>query len=255
MTCGSAIDAVAAPPGRPGTSHQGARDCPVRRRADPAQVSSGLGRRLLSDRGQHRTGLSEGALRQRDLGPDERAGMICVGRTSTPEFDLTATNEPHAFGHTTNPSDLQGTRGGSSGSSAALIVSMAHASDGGTSIRILGVCCRVVGLKPPRRRIPLGPYEGRVREFVPLMKMANAGGEPAVSLLVHRTSELPGGIQFSAQCGSDPMLSCLANRRDAARPCRHRSSQEWASLQAKTYRIQHAKDRTSAGKVISGMVD
>ena len=255
MTCGAANDAVAAPPGRPGTSRQGAHDSPLRRRADPAQVSSCLGRRRLSDRGQHRTGASEGARRQRDRGPDERAGMICVGRTSTPEFDLTATNEPHAFGPTTNPSDLQGTRGGSSGSSTARIVSMAHASEGGTSIRILGVCCRVVGLKPTRRRNPLGPYEGRVREFVPLMKMANAGGEPAVSLLVHQTSELPGGIQFLAQSGSDPTLSCLANWQDAARPCRHRSSQEWASLQAKTYRIQHAKDRINAGHFISGMVD
>ena len=255
MTCGSANDAVAAPPGRPGTSRQGAHDSSVRRRADPAQVSSCLGRRVLSDRGQPRTGPSEGALRQRDRGPDERAGMICVGRTSTPEFDLTATNEPHAFGPTTNHSDLQGTRGGSSGSSAARIVSMAHASDGGTSIRILGVCCRVVGLKPTRRRNPLGPYEGLVREFVPIMKMANAGGEPAVSLLIHRTNELPGGVQFSAQFGSGPTPSCLANRREAARLWRHHSSQEWASLQAKTYRIQHAKDRINAGKFISGMVD
>ena len=218
-------------------------------------MSSGLGRRVPSDQGQHRTGPSEGALRQRDRGPDGRAGMICMGRTSTPEFDLTATNEPHAFGPRTNPSDLQGTPGGSSGSSAARIVSVAHASDGGTPIRIPGACCRVVGLKPTRGRNLLGPYARCVRELVPLMKVANAGSEPAVSLLVHRTSELPGGIKFSAQCGSDPTLSCLANRRDAARPCRHRPSQEWASLQAKTYRIQHAKDRINAGKFISGMVD
>ena len=255
MTCRSANDAVRAPLRQPRQSRQGVRVSSVDGRAVPAQVSSGPGRRVPSDQGQHRTGPSECALRQRDRGPDERAGIICVGRTSTPEFDLTATNEPHAFGHTRTASDLQGTRGGSSGYSAARIVSMAHASDGGTSIRIAGVCCRVVGPKPTRRRNALGPYEGRVREFVPLMKMANTGGEPAVSLLIHRTNELCGGVQFLDQFGSDPTLSCLATRRKAARPCRHRSSQEWASLQAKTYRIQHARDRINAGKIISGMVD
>lgn len=255
MTCRSANDAVRAPLRQPRGSRQGVRVSSVGRRAVPAQVSSGPGRRVSSDQGQHRTGTSEGALRQRDRSPDERAGMICVGRTSAPEFDLTATNEPHAFGPTMNPSDPQGTLGGSSGSSAARIVSMAHASDGGTSIRIPGVCCRVVGLKPTRRRNPLKPYEERVREFVPLMKMANADREPAVSLLIHRTNELPGGVQFSAQFGSDPTLSCLANRRESARPCSHRSSQEWASIQATTYRIQHAKDGINAGKIISEMVD
>ena len=255
MTCGSANDAVGAPLRQPRKSRQGVRISSVGGRAVPAQVSSGPGRRVPNDRGQHRTGPSEGALRQRDRSPDGRAGMICMGRTSTPEFDFPATNEPHAFGPTTNPSDLQGTRGRSSGSSAALIVSMAHASDGGTSIRILGVCCRVVGLKPTRGRNPLGPYARRVRKFVPLMKVTNTGGEPARSLLIHRTNGLPVGVQFSARFGSDPTLSCLANRREAARPFRHRSSQQCASLQAKTYRIQHAKDRINAGQFISGMVD
>ena len=255
MTCGSANDAVAAPPGRPGTSRQGAPDSSVRRLAVPAQMSSCLGRRVPSDRGQRRIGPSEGALRQRDRGPDERAGMICVGRTSTPEFDLTATNEPHAFGPTTNPSDLQGTRGGSSDSSAARIVSMAHASEGGTSIRIPGVCCRVVGRKPTRGRNPFGPYARCVREFVPLIKVDNAGGYPAVFLVIHWTHGLPFGVKFLAQFGSDLTLYHLADKWEMARQCRHLSSQEWASLQAKTYRIQHAKDRINAGHFISGMVD
>ncbi len=96
----------------------------------------------------------------------KRSGLICVGKTNTPEFGLTATTEPHAFGATKNPWDTGRTPGGSSGGSAAAvaarIVPMAHASDGGGSIRIPAACCGLVGLKPTRGRNPLGPDLGDV---------------------------------------------------------------------------------------------
>ena len=255
MNCGPANDAVGEPLRQPRESSQGVRVSFVGGCAVPAQVSSGLGGRVPSGRRQCRTGPSEGALRQRDRGPDELAGMICVDRTSTPEVDLTARHEPHALGPMRNPSDLPGTPGGSSGSSAARIVSMAHGSDGGTSIRIPAACCRVVGLKPTRGRSPLGPYARSVREFVPLMKVDNADGDPAVFLVMRWTHGLPCGVKVLAQFGSDLTLYRLVNKREVARMCRHLFSPECASLQAKTYRIQHAKDRINAGQVISGMVD
>jgi amidase len=84
-------------------------------------------------------------------------GLVNLGKTTTPEFGLTGTTEALLYGPTHNPWRLGYSPGGSSGGAAALVaagvVPLAHANDGGGSIRIPASCCGVVGLKPSRGRL------------------------------------------------------------------------------------------------------
>ena len=91
----------------------------------------------------------------------KEAGFIIVGRSNTPEMGAVATTEPLSYGPTKNPWNLDHGPGGSSGGSAAAVAAgflpAANASDGGGSIRIPAAMCGLVGLKPSRGRVPMGP--------------------------------------------------------------------------------------------------
>jgi amidase len=88
----------------------------------------------------------------------KRAGFVLCGRTNTPEFGPITVTENDRYGITRNPWDLGRTPGGSSGGAAAAVAAgmfpLAHATDGGGSIRIPAACCGLVGLKPSRGRVP-----------------------------------------------------------------------------------------------------
>ena len=90
------------------------------------------------------------------------AGLVTAGRTNSAEFGSLPATEPLAWGATRNPWCTDHSPGGSSGGSGAAVasgmVAVAHASDGGGSIRIPASCCGLVGLKPTQGRVSLGPY-------------------------------------------------------------------------------------------------
>ena len=97
------------------------------------------------------------------------AGAIIVGKTNTPELGILPVTEPDRFGPARNPWDPSRTTGGSSGGSAGAVASgmvpLAHANDGGGSIRIPASCCGLVGLKATRGRVslaPLGEFVGGI---------------------------------------------------------------------------------------------
>jgi amidase len=94
----------------------------------------------------------------------EAAGLISLGKTSTPEFGSPCYTEPDVAPPARTPWDLSRMAGGSSGGAAAAVaaglVPVAQGSDGGGSIRIPASCCGLVGLKPSRGRVSGAPVYG-----------------------------------------------------------------------------------------------
>ena len=90
-----------------------------------------------------------------------QAGLVTIGRTTTPELAASTTTESVFSGPTRNPWDLSRSAGVSSGGSAAAVaaglVPAAHATDGGGSIRVPAASTGLFGLKSSRGRISMGP--------------------------------------------------------------------------------------------------
>jgi amidase len=86
------------------------------------------------------------------------AGAIIVGKTNTPEFGFGAVCSNQLCGPTRNPFDSTLTSGGSSGGSAVAVatgmVSLAHGTDFGGSVRTPASFCGAVAIRPTPGRIP-----------------------------------------------------------------------------------------------------
>jgi amidase len=86
-------------------------------------------------------------------------GLLPLGKTQMSEFGFSASAEHPRLGAVRNPWNPEHTAGASSSGSGAFVaagvVPIAHANDGGGSIRIPAACNGLVGLKPTRGRLPL----------------------------------------------------------------------------------------------------
>ncbi len=159
----------------------------------------------------------------------QAAGLISLGRTNSPELGLLPTTEPEAFGPSHNPWKVSHSPGGSSGGSAAAVaaglVPVAHASDGGGSIRIPAAHCGLVGLKPARGRNSFAPALGErwsgcscegfvtrsVRDTAALLDVTSgpAPGDPY--------SAPPPARPFAEEVGADPGRLRIGIMRQAPR--------------------------------------
>ena len=143
----------------------------------------------------------------------QRAGFVLCGRTNTPEFGPITAAENDRYGITRNPWNLDRTPGGSSGGAGATVAAgcfpVAHANDGGGSIRIPASCCGLVGLKVSRGRVPnqTTPWEGGVVEGVVTWDVADTAGILDVISGVDRASWYnapPPSRPFASEVGADP---------------------------------------------------
>jgi amidase len=105
-------------------------------------------------------GAPEGPSAESELVVDAlvAAGFYLCARTNTPAFGVITAAENLRHGISRNPWDTNRTPGGSSGGAAGAVAGgmfpIAHANDGGGSIRIPASYCGLVGLKPSRGRVP-----------------------------------------------------------------------------------------------------
>ncbi|MBO0481188.1 amidase [Candidatus Enterococcus courvalinii] len=108
----------------------------------------------------HRASMNSNYVRQ-----IESLGLLPLGQTNSPEFGFKNITDPVLYGPAKNPWNVAHSPGGSSGGAAAAvaagIVPMAGASDGGGSVRIPASFCGLIGLKPSRGTMPVGPYAWR----------------------------------------------------------------------------------------------
>lgn len=174
-----------------------------------------------------------------------QAGLVIFGKTNSPEFGNSPSTEGTLFGDTRNPWNLGHSAGGSSGGAAAAVAAgilpVAHASDGGGSIRLPASSCGLFGLKPSRDLVPIGSGEGDARGLLSAQHVISRSVRDSAALLdvladkrcgfdgdeqgsyFDQLQQAPGRLRIALM--RQPLLAmpveqvCLDALEDAARLC------------------------------------
>lgn len=136
-----------------------------------------------------------------------QAGLMIFGKTNNPEFGNSPSTEGTLFGDTRNPWNLEHSAGGSSGGAAAAVAAgilpVAHASDGGGSIRLPASSCGLFGLKPSRDLVPIGNGPGEARGLLSAQHVISRSVRDSAAMLDVLAWDNPGhGFDGGAEQGS-----------------------------------------------------
>jgi Asp-tRNA(Asn)/Glu-tRNA(Gln) amidotransferase A subunit family amidase len=141
------------------------------------------------------------------------AGLVFMGRSSSPEFGLSPNTEPRLYGSCRNPWNLEHSAGGSSGGAAAAVIAgilpMAHATDGGGSIRIPAAQCGLFGLKPSRGRISMAPDTGEGWGGLSVGHVVSRSVRDS-ALMLDCTAGLEPGDPYAAPTPERPFVEAIA---------------------------------------------
>jgi aspartyl-tRNA(Asn)/glutamyl-tRNA(Gln) amidotransferase subunit A len=120
------------------------------------------------------------------VGRFRAAGLVILGKSTTPEFGWKALTDSPLQGTTRNPWDLRHTPGGSSGGASSMtaagVAPFNHGNDGGGSIRIPAAHSGLVGLKPSFGRVPQYPADGPFADVVSQGVLARSVLDTALAL-------------------------------------------------------------------------
>jgi amidase len=142
----------------------------------------------------------------------KKAGLVFIGRSASPEFGLNPNTEPRLYGSCHNPWKLGYSAGGSSGGAAAAvsagILPVAHATDGGGSIRIPAAQCGLFGLKPSRGRVSMAPDTGEGWGGLSAGHVVSRSVRDS-ALMLDCTAGLEPGDPYAAPMNDRPFLEAI----------------------------------------------
>lgn len=143
----------------------------------------------------------------------KKAGLVFMGRSASPEFGLSPNTEPRLYGSCRNPWNLEYSAGGSSGGAAAAVAAgilpVAHATDGGGSIRIPAAQCGLFGLKPSRGRVSLAPDAGEGWGGLSVGHVVSRSVRDS-ALMLDCTAGMEPGDPYAAPSPERPFLDAIA---------------------------------------------